>query len=581
MGIKYKSGLFTSALTANDIQQQIASLLAQIAQLQEQLKQLQMPAPVTPPVSRICPILNRTLARGASGSDVTSLQAYLGVSQTGYFGPLTEQAVQQLQVQEGVVSSGSAATTGYGSVGARTRAVFARRCGTVVSPPQPQPPIACTAVYPICGVGYHVGGYCNNQCLPDTTSAGAPTISGLDAPTSLNVGQTGTWTVHASVPGGGQVSYSIVWGDENYLPLASNAASAVAVNTSGSFTHAYSKAGTYSPTFTVSNSSGSAQTSASVVVSGVTPTNATFSASPTSGAMPLTVVFVVRDKPFAAVAGAATDSSCIGPYVGDLDFGDGSQTERIFGTKCESSHDIVKTHTYTSAGTYTAKLTKMVYNSCSIGQDCAAWYSREEVVGTVTITVTGSQSTTFSASPTSGSAPLAVDFYAPTDSFDYRIDFGDGSDLDQYWGPNSLAICRVRVGVPGCISASHTYASAGTYTAKLSRVPGPTEANCAGVDCWVVGKVTITVTAPVSASCTTPWGNLTVQNGQAVISSPYFNNGACVYSGVAHPQPWNDATGQARHVCQNGTWVTRGTCDDGGTSCLGSWNACATTEYVP
>ena len=26
MGIKYKSGLFTSALTANDIQQQIASL---------------------------------------------------------------------------------------------------------------------------------------------------------------------------------------------------------------------------------------------------------------------------------------------------------------------------------------------------------------------------------------------------------------------------------------------------------------------------------------------------------------------------------------------------------------------------
>ena len=476
--------LAASALTADDIQAQIQSLLAQLAQLQEQLKQLQMPAPVTPPVSRICPILNRTLARGASGSDVTSLQAYLGVSQTGYFGPLTEQAVQQLQVQEGVVSSGSAATTGYGSVGARTRAVFARRCGTVVSPPQPQPPIACTAVYPICGVGYHVGGYCNNQCLPDTTSAGAPTISGLDAPTSLNVGQTGTWTVHASVLGGGQVSYSVVWGDENYLPTLMNAASAIAVNTSGTFTHSYSEAGTYSPTFTVSNAAGSARTSATVVIQGVKTCNPvpiidcapgytytgesydsarckvagkcvpnpsqSFSASPTSGVAPLTVSF------------SATGSAETVRYV---DFGDGTMSSLQYqcvggGYGNAGCSLIASPHTYASAGTYIAKLQKPA-PSC---QTCTDLEGRE-TIGTVTITVTGAQTATLSASPTSGPAPLAVIFKTSVTSG--IIDFGEGTSGGEIYAFS----CGDYAAPESCgYGATHTYTKAGVYIAKYPKI---------------------------------------------------------------------------------------------------------------
>ncbi|KKW22955.1 MAG: Peptidoglycan-binding domain 1 protein [Candidatus Kaiserbacteria bacterium GW2011_GWA2_52_12] len=431
--------LAASALTADDIQAQIQSLLAQLAQLQEQLKQLQMPAPVTPPVSRICPILNRTLARGASGSDVTSLQAYLGVSQTGYFGPLTEQAVQQLQVQEGVVSSGSAATTGYGSVGARTRAVFARRCGTVVSPPQPQPPIACTAVYPICGVGYHVGGYCNNQCLPDTTSAGAPTISGLDAPTSLNVGQTGTWT---------------------------------------------SEAGTYSPTFTVSNAAGSARTSATVVIQGVKTCNPvpiidcapgytytgesydsarckvagkcvpnpsqSFSASPTSGVAPLTVSF------------SATGSAETVRYV---DFGDGTMSSLQYqcvggGYGNAGCSLIASPHTYASAGTYIAKLQKPA-PSC---QTCTDLEGRE-TIGTVTITVTGAQTATLSASPTSGPAPLAVIFKTSVTSG--IIDFGEGTSGGEIYAFS----CGDYAAPESCgYGATHTYTKAGVYIAKYPKI---------------------------------------------------------------------------------------------------------------
>jgi peptidoglycan hydrolase-like protein with peptidoglycan-binding domain len=41
---------------------------------------------------------------------------------TGYFGPLTLQAVERLQTSLGIVSSGDATTTGFGMVGPRTRA---------------------------------------------------------------------------------------------------------------------------------------------------------------------------------------------------------------------------------------------------------------------------------------------------------------------------------------------------------------------------------------------------------------------------------------------------------------------------
>ena len=41
---------------------------------------------------------------------------------TGYYGPATERAIQRFQTQHAIVSSGSPATTGYGSVGPSTRA---------------------------------------------------------------------------------------------------------------------------------------------------------------------------------------------------------------------------------------------------------------------------------------------------------------------------------------------------------------------------------------------------------------------------------------------------------------------------
>lgn len=100
-----------------------------------------------------------------------------------------------------------------------------------------------------------------------TSAVSNPVISGISGPTSLQTGQSGRWTVTASDPNAvsGMLGYSVVWGDENNVGMAASATATTQQTTS--FTHTYSRAGNYNPTFTVINSSGgSAKTSISVVV---------------------------------------------------------------------------------------------------------------------------------------------------------------------------------------------------------------------------------------------------------------------------------------------------------------------------
>lgn len=85
--------------------------------------------------SSSCPRITQTLVRGSSGTQVIALQQYfirLGYldedSASGYFGPLTEAAVQRFQRERNIVSSGTPATTGYGAVGPTTRGILSN-CG--------------------------------------------------------------------------------------------------------------------------------------------------------------------------------------------------------------------------------------------------------------------------------------------------------------------------------------------------------------------------------------------------------------------------------------------------------------------
>jgi hypothetical protein len=79
-------------------------------------------------ISLVSVALTQNLLPGSTGSEVTLLQQKLvslgyltNAEVTGYFGPITEAAVQKFQCDKGIVCSGTPETTGYGAVGPATR----------------------------------------------------------------------------------------------------------------------------------------------------------------------------------------------------------------------------------------------------------------------------------------------------------------------------------------------------------------------------------------------------------------------------------------------------------------------------
>lgn len=110
--------------------------------------------------------------------------------------------------------------------------------------------------------------YCTGYFDSSTTNK-PPTISGFSGPTTLSVNQTGTWTIQASDPENGQLSYSIRWGDEvNVYPIAAMSAERAFTQTT-SFTHSYAKAGTYTVSIVVQDPHGkTAEAKSTVVVGG-------------------------------------------------------------------------------------------------------------------------------------------------------------------------------------------------------------------------------------------------------------------------------------------------------------------------
>src|SRR3989344_733724 len=126
----------------NELQQQIALLLQQLTQLQGGTTTQALQSTQTCPL----PALSRNLSRGSSGPDVAALQDFLigrghlaAGNITCFFGPLTELAVQRFQAIQGIVSSGTPSTTGYGAVGPATRATIEQICTVQTQPVVSQP----------------------------------------------------------------------------------------------------------------------------------------------------------------------------------------------------------------------------------------------------------------------------------------------------------------------------------------------------------------------------------------------------------------------------------------------------------
>ncbi|MFZ2555949.1 MAG: peptidoglycan-binding domain-containing protein [Minisyncoccia bacterium] len=281
---------FTYAETNAEIQAKIDALMTQIRGLQATLGQT--PRVVTSSVSANCPAIIRALALGARGSDVTALQVFLKArgyfseEATGYFGALTEAAVQKMQAANNLVSSGTVASTGYGALGPRTRALIASLCSSTGTPspastsqaaPTPASTLQCpqitsaTAPAASCGgswqklmsLGCHVGWKC---VLSSFGANKPPIISSIDGPTSLDINAYATWKVNAVDPEGGALTYSVTWGDEAAADiLLSIAGLGGSYSSSASMSHSFLKAGTRFVEFSVKDSAGAVSTGAITV----------------------------------------------------------------------------------------------------------------------------------------------------------------------------------------------------------------------------------------------------------------------------------------------------------------------------
>ncbi len=138
-------------------------------------------------------------------------------------------------------------------------------------------PVSCTEPR-FCSSGQtsQIIGYDSNNCplyeckVPDVSNK-PPVISSVSSPTSLKVGETGTWSISAYDPENGQLSYSIIWGDEPKY-YATDSASARLYLQQTTFTHTYYNAGTYNVIIYAKDDKGeSARSSATVHVAGKTP----------------------------------------------------------------------------------------------------------------------------------------------------------------------------------------------------------------------------------------------------------------------------------------------------------------------
>jgi len=161
--------------------------------------------------------------------------------------------------------------------------------------------------------------------------------------------------------------------------------------------HVYETPGTYTVKMTVGSMSGSTTVTKDnyITVTQAGGIVADFTATPTSGTAPLTVQF--------------TDTSTGNPTMWAWDFGDGT-TEGLLANP---------SHTYQNPGTYTVKLTA---SSATGGS------STKIKEGYITVTQAGGIVANFTATPTSGTAPLTVQF---TDTSTgnptmWAWDFGDG-----------------------------------------------------------------------------------------------------------------------------------------------------------
>ncbi|MEU5432475.1 PKD domain-containing protein [Streptomyces sp. NPDC020719] len=218
-------------------------------------------------------------------------------------------------------------------------------------------------------------------------------------------------------------------------------------------------------------------------IQGATPLSASAGASPTTGNAPLAVDFT----------GSASGGTA--PYSYSWDFGDGSAASTAQNPS----------HTYSTAGSYTATLT--------VTDSASPAHTATSTVALNVSAVGNPLAASASAAPSSGQVPLNVSFTATatggTPAYSYSWDFGDGSAASTTQNPN------------------HTYSTAGSYTATLTVTDRSSPAKTA------TSTVMITASPIAGAPPGAPTGlTAAPANGQVTLNwkAPASNGGVNITS---------------------------------------------------
>lgn len=271
------------------------------------------------------------------------------------------------------------------------------------------------------GRGYDIG------CFESTGTAGGPTADFSGSPTS---GAPPIAVQFTDLSTGGATGWSWDFGDGG-------------VSSQQNPSHTYQTAGTFTVRLTATGSGGQNTRTRNgyiTVSSAASPPTADFTANPTSGTAPLSVQF--------------TDTSTGAPTTWSWDFGDGS-----------TSSQQNPSHTYQGAGSFTVRLTAI---------NGAGGNTRTRTSYISVSASTPQPVADFSANPTSGAAPLAVQFLnQSTGATSLSWNFGDGATSTE-------------------TNPVHVYQGGGTFTVSL------TASNASGQNTRTRTEY-IVVTAPPSA----------------------------------------------------------------------------------
>lgn len=152
-------------------------------------------------------------------------------------------------------------------------------------------------------------------------------VTSVSGPSALGISESGTWTVNVNMrTSTTTLHYSAVWGDEG-TAAASLRTLAARTDTSATLSHSYATAGTYHPSFTVTDDLGHSVTKSTTVTVGaqtalhltaVTPVSGTVGSTATLSGTGFTSSSTVTVGGVAATVGSTTTDGTISFTVPSL-----------------------------------------------------------------------------------------------------------------------------------------------------------------------------------------------------------------------------------------------------------------------